>query len=239
MEKLLAASCRQMASMESKVESFWDCPGSCMGLIYRFIRIMFKYLLLLLGIPFFALSADEKMKPIQNPTQQIFDTQDMPRLIGDNPLKGFTDFLLIPLIPASSKTQADKISALVKKELMKYGNVSNVSLTVNTDKGEAIDFSQFNTGNTLVYEIKNVMSLNGKELPFVRATLNLRSNVTIDKTKQNSNSYIWSSSCFLPGKTQKDIDALVSQSLDSLLQRFAANYSSVNTDKPLFKLYSP
>lgn len=183
-----------------------------------------KYLLLLLSVPFLTLIGN--------------DAQDMPRLTVENPLKGFSDFVLVSMVPVSSKTQADKVNALVEKELNKFGKVSKISLLVKTDQGEAVDFSEFNA-DSLIYEIKNVTDANGKELPFVRATLNLRSQVLIDKTKQDYSPYIWSGDCFLPGKTQKDLEKLVSQSLSSLLQKFAANYSAANTDKPLFKLYTP
>lgn len=192
------------------------------------MKMKFKYLFLLFSLPFLTVIGNE----------QITDAQDMPRLTVENPLKGFSDFILISMVPASSKPQADKMNALVEKELNKYGKVSKIGLLVKTDQGEAIDFREFNA-DSLIYEIKNVTAPDGKELPFVRATLNLRSHVLIDKTKQDYSPYIWSGDCFLPGKTQKDLEKLVSQSLSCLLQKFSENYSVANADKPLFKLYTP
>ena len=60
--------------------------------------------------------------------------------------------------------------------------------------------------------------------------------IEIVKTKEICQPYIWSSNCFLKGSTQKNLENLISLSLDNLLAQFISTYRLVNTDRPVFEL---
>ena len=151
--------------------------------------------------------------------------------IEENPLKGFSTFLVVPMIPLSSKSLSDKINILLEKELAKYGKVSKVSLVSKTKEEEVIDFSQIKTDAILIYEIENVTR---EQHPFIKASLNLKGR----PLNEDSRSSIWSDDCSVPGSTEKDVENLVAQTLSNLLQKFVITYSAANFDKPLFKLYT-
>ena len=164
----------------------------------------------------------------------------MPSVGVENPLKGFTTFVFLPEYPASSDPENDKVKKIIESELKKYGKVNTTELLVKTEKGEATDLSVFNKGTPLTFRVKNVTSLsNAKDLPFIRSTLSLRAAVTVDKTKQDYNTYIWSRNGFLPGNTGKEVEGAVRESLSELLRTFMKNYSAVNTEAPTFYLVFP
>ena len=120
--------------------------------------------------------------------------------------------------------------------LSSFGKVVPSSLLVQTKEGEAIDVKGFEAGATLIYEITNLISLDGKNLG-LKATLSLRTLVEIETTKRDCSPYIWSKSCFLKGNLDKKTEESVARTLQYLLESFSDDYSLVNTRKPTFNLY--
>lgn len=167
------------------------------------------------------------------------DEQDMPSTTYANPLKGFTTFTFMPAYGEAKGTN-EKIKRLIEDQLKKYGSVNKVDMLTRNKKGEqAIDVSMFSKGTALNYQIKNVISVEGKVLPFVRATLSARSAVTIEKTNMDYSTYIWCRDCFLAGSVDNDLEQLIEQTLDILLATFASDYAAVNKEKPTFYLVFP
>jgi hypothetical protein len=188
---------------------------------------------------FTTLQAEVK-QPSQKEIQKlIFMQQNRPNFAGENPLKGFSEFIFFLMYPGS-KSQSEKIDLLIKKELEKIGGVKTFELEVKNKDGEVgIDLSPFDKGVSLIYEIKNLTSLDGKDTGFVRASLNLESRVSILKTKQDCSPYLWSSNCFLKGNTEKGLEKLVTQSFAYLMKDFSESYKSANSEKPIFNVYTP
>lgn len=182
------------------------------------------------------LSAKEKNISALTKNQNHYNAQDRRNPEIDNPIKGLTTFLFFPICSAKDKKMADNIFALVEKKLSAYGQVNKAKILVQTDKGEAIDLSVFKTGVTLIYEIENIKDIKGNDTGLVRASLNLYTAIEIIKTKEICRPYIWSSDCFLKGSTQKNLENLISLSLDNLLALFISNYRLANTDRPVFEL---
>ena len=172
---------------------------------------------------------------IQNETI-LYNDQDRPSPLIDNPVKGLSRFLFFPMTPAKDKAMADRIFTLVEKKLSALGQVNKTSILVNTDQGEAIDFSVFSIGTTLVYLIQDLKDLSGKDTGFIRASLNLSAAVQVVKTNNTCSPYVWSCNCFLKGSTQENLEDLVSKSLDDLLKQFSESYKLVNSDNPVFEL---
>ncbi len=180
------------------------------------------FLVLLLIMISFCNAADIAMEANEVKSQEkgqklAYNGQDRPNFGAESPLKGVSKFIFFPLCPTANKPLSDKINALVEKELKNLGAVKPAPLSV---KGDEIDFGALDFSARLIYEIKNVSSIEGTDLGVVRASLNLDTGVEITKTKQSSNPYVWSANCFLPGSVEKDLDKLVAQSLNSLLQSF-------------------
>ncbi len=195
-------------------------------------------------ICFFSLLSNleaELKKPSPQETQNYVSMQqNRPNFISGNPLKGFSAFNFFSMVPAFNKAQSDKVGVLIKKELEKIGSVKNLELEVKDKNGkEGVDLSSFDLGSSLIYEIKNLTSLEGNGTGFVRASLSFESRVTVFKTNQSCSSYLWASNCFLKGNTEKDLEKLVVQSLAYLMQDFSQSYVSVNSDKPLFNICGP
>lgn len=179
------------------------------------------------------LEADTKKSVAE---EMQYNTQDRVRFTLQNPIKGLYTFNFFQMFPAKNKILTDKINTIIEKELNKFGIVKKKELVVKTDKGDAVDVSVFGEGVSLIYEIRNIISLDGKELNMIRASLNLSTVVNIQKTKEISRSYVWSSNCFMKGDTEKDLESHVSESLNYLLQKFMRDYSNVNSEKPVFNL---
>lgn len=152
-------------------------------------------------------------------------------------LAGFSSVTFFAFIPTSNKNLSDKINRVVEKELKKYGHAQTLEILVKKGDEEVVDLSGFDSGATLLYEIKKVDSLDGKSLPIIEASLNLTSQVSIGKTGTDCQASIWSDSCFLQGSLDKDLESLVRKSLDRLLQDFATTYSEANKAKPTFKVF--
>jgi hypothetical protein len=161
------------------------------------------------------------------------DDQDMPNTNENLELKGLSKFAFFALCPAPTKQLSEKMESLVSKQLKRYGNLEGLELM---KKDGAVDFSKL-TGATLLYEIKNVTDLEGKELGIIRASLNLSAFVLIEKTKEKSSCYLWSSSCFLQGDVNTNNEALIARSLEYLMEQFMQNYYAVNQNRPVFRLY--
>lgn len=153
-------------------------------------------------------------------------------------LKGFSKFVVFPMIPSSNKTLTDKLNTLVEQALSKEGKVNKMTLIVETPTGEAIDLSGLRGDGTLIYEINNVLSPEGKDLDIIKASLSLSTNVTSTKTKGEGTAILWSSECYIKGNVQKDAESLVSKSIDLLLKKFDETYKKVNSDKPTFNFYA-
>ena len=157
----------------------------------------------------------------------------------DNPLRGFSSFNFFPSYPPVSEKILEQIQNLVEKELGKYGTVEKLDMCVKTSKGTAIDPTVLIRGGYLSYEIDSVKSETGGILPFVRASLHLKSYVTIDKTKEICKANVWSKSCYLSGDIKENTPKLISESLRNLLAVFISDYSSINKDRPIFYLVAP
>lgn len=168
--------------------------------------------------------------------QAFYNIQDRPNPQTDNPLKGISNFLFFPMYPAKDKKTADDLFALIEKKLSQYGIVNHTKILVQTDQREAVDLSVFKTGATLIYKIENLKDLLGNDTGIVRASLNFYTEIEITKTKELCRPYIWSCNCFLKGSTKKEIDKLISLTLDNLLEQFSSTYKLVNKSKPVFEL---
>lgn len=187
-----------------------------------------------------ALQAEVRKPSPQEIQSYIFTEQNRPNFSVENPLKGFAAFNFFLMYPAPDKIQSKKIALLIKRELEKNGVVKKLELeTKNKDGVEGIDLSPFDISSTLTYEVRNLISLDGKDTGFVRASLSFESRVSILKTKQECSPYLWSSNCFLKGNTEKDLESLVLQSLIYLMRDFSESYGSMNSSKPIFNLYTP
>ncbi len=168
-----------------------------------------------------------------------YDLQDRPSFASGNPLKGISKFNFFTGFPAPNPITANKISALIETELKKFGQVQRPEMLVKTDQGDAVDLSSFAGGVALIYQIQPVTALNSKNLGFVRATLNVSTPVTVQKTQTECESYIWSNNCFLSGNLETDLENLILQSLQFLLQKFDVDYKSANSENPSFNFYPP
>ena len=92
----------------------------------------------------------------------------------------------------------------------------------------------------ITFEVKEIYAVDGKVLPFIRASLSVESHVVVEKTEEKSNSYIWTKNCFMQGDAYgKNGDELVMQSLEFLLELFMKDYLAVNSTKPIFDLVDP
>lgn len=190
----------------------------------------------LLTLTAFSALAQAEVKPTTKQSQSSYNIQDRPNPEIDNPIKGLTSFLFFPMYPAKDKKMADNIFALVEKMLSQYGQVNKTKILVETDQGEAVELSVFKTGVTLLYKIQDVKDLSGSDTGMVRASLNLTTAIEVEKTKEICSPYIWSCNCFVKGSIKKDLEKLISLSLDKLLAEFNSTYNLVNTDKPVFEL---
>ncbi|MGE5195872.1 MAG: hypothetical protein ACM3JI_00910 [Anaerolineae bacterium] len=202
---------------------------------YLFLRVTFLICL----VPFNFLKAEIRNLPNEEIQKRAYNLQDRPSFYSGNPLKGFSKFNFFSRFYAPTPKYAEKIQIIIENELKKFGKINKIEMSVKTEKGEAIDLSGFDDGISLAYEIKNVLSIDRKELGIVRASLNLSTSVDVQKTKEECMTYIWSDNCFLKGNVEKDLEKLVSQSLKYLLHKFEINYSAVNSDQPIFNLYAP
>ncbi len=101
----------------------------------------------------------------------LSNEQDMHNSDRETALKGFVSFIFFGMVPASTKELSDKLNRQIEKELKKYGNVTPLKLLVKTEKGDVVDLSEFSSGNCLIYTIKNVDLLDGKNPRIVRASL--------------------------------------------------------------------
>lgn len=186
------------------------------------------FIVLLLG-SCFSIESQEKNIPTYN-------YQDRPNLSADSPLKGLSQFLVFCMCPTASKEMSDEILNTVEKKLSLIGKVKRSKILIKTDKGEAIDLQPLDAAATLIYELRDVEDVNGKNLGIVRASLNLTTEVQINKTKQSCSPYVWSSNCFLKGTVKKNVQELVNQSLALLLDQFKVDFTKENTYSPTFDL---
>lgn len=153
----------------------------------------------------------------------------------ENPLNGFREFIFFPQFHAA-KSQADKVQFIIDKELNRFGSIIKKQMVVKTNNTNAVDLSSFESGNFLTFEIKDVVDSKGNQLGFVCASLNFSTNVTVDKTKKDCNLNVWSFQCFFKGDLEKNLEQFTANALNILLQKFNADYLSVNSGKPVFVL---
>ena len=157
------------------------------------------------------------------------NSQDMSVNCVENSLKNLSNFTFFSITPLSYND--------INSELKKYGNINGVKIIDLTD--ESIKFNDIDSDATILFEVKDVFSCDGKELPFVRASLNVQSRIVIKKNTEDCSAYIWSKNCFLPGNLDdKNTKDLVIRSLASLMNIFIENYSLPNPGKPTFNLVS-
>lgn len=173
-------------------------------------------------------------------TKEIKD-QDGSKVYSENPLQGLKKLSFFALIPTGIVGESyGDLEKEVKKELQRHGKVETFSIFVKTPDGEeAADFSSFSGCAYMDYKIGDVYSVDGKKLDFVRASLNIREQVTINRTKVDTGLSIWTRNCFLPGSVDKNLKDLVKTSLAYLMNDFSKSYKEVNESQPSFNLYSP
>ena len=159
------------------------------------------------------------------------NTQDMPRSSVDrNPLAGLSTFTFYSFSPVNY----DKINA----ELQKYAVVNKVNFLEETSQG--VEFNKISFDPLITFEVKEVCSIDGATLPFIRASLSVESRVIVEKTQKKCESYIWTKNCFVPGDAYgKHGQELVVKSLDFLLELFVKDYLEVNSGQPTFDFVDP
>jgi len=182
------------------------------------------FILFCLMSPVFVLS-EEVNSDSQEPLR---DEQDVPSFILGNPLKGLFKFVITTNYPIKNKESQQTII----KELEKYGTIKKIELSENLNLEEVFE------GDFLSFDIKDLLFIDKDLVREDRASLNLKTSVVIEKTKQHSFSYIWSSNCFLEGDPKQNIEKKVSKAFNELLRRFMQDYTLANPDqKPVFYIY--
>lgn len=181
--------------------------------------------------------AQAEEKPVSKKEILNYLSRDQDRVRSADILKNLSEFIFLSGFYADKPATADKVHAVIRKELAKFGEVNACSILVKTKEGDAVDLSSFDVGVTLHYRIQDLYSLEGKKLGIVRASLNLDTQVEVLKTKIEGSPYIWSSNCFLKGSVEKNIEKLVAESINHLMKEFSDSYSSVNQNKPVFDCY--
>lgn len=129
------------------------------------LLLLFACLLLFLAMTAHAFAIDYESlnsiaEAIQSETSkkngsQIYNGQDIPIFGVENPLKGLSKFNFSSRFYAS-KELAGKVHTAIEKVLGHYGKVDKIDMVVKTDKGDAVDFSKLNAGDSLIYEIKTI-----------------------------------------------------------------------------------
>ena len=200
----------------------------------------FKILIFSIALSAFCtvIANQKKYEPALEQSRSI-NSQDMPSLLIDNPLKDLSTFTFVFMLPAAPQEVMKKMKVWVETELKRYGKVSNLNLFTKEKAGEGINLHQLDTDGTLIYDVRNIVDINGKELPIARASLNLKSAITINKTKQEATSYIWSNNCFSQLDLQKDLLKIIQDSVGYQIKEFMTDYSSSNANKPTFSIYIP
>lgn len=198
------------------------------------MKCNFKFLILGLVVLFcsFSLVSCEKSKDNLSYVEYASkrNTQDMPSNGIKNPLTGLDSFTFLALTPAPYD--------LIKAKLQQYGTVNKVRFLEETKSG--IQFHEVSRDPMITFEVKEIYAVDGKVLPFIRASLSVESYVVVEKTEEKSNSYIWTKNCFMQGDAYgKNGDELVMQSLEFLLELFMKDYLAVNSTKPIFDLVDP
>jgi|GEM_PF-4053837 len=122
----------------------------------------------------------------------------------------------------------NSVNIVIENELKKVGIVQRKEMLVQTDQGEAVDLTGFNAKAFLVYEISDLLAIDGSSLGVIIASLKL--STSICKTR----ACIWSSDCYIKGDTKKELEKSVSETAHFLIQKFNADYSKYNKEKPHF-----
>jgi len=149
-------------------------------------------------------------------------------------LEGVSSFVFIPGFFAEDAKQADQIYELLKKDLSRLGQVTTVCLLKTKNQENVVNLEGF-TGPILQYSLQELVSLEGRTLGIMKATLTL--DASVQMTKKQMQVPIWTKSCFVKALS-KPIEE-VALTFDFLMQDFYKDYSSVNKEKPLFRFCSP
>ena len=159
------------------------------------------------------------------------NTQDMPLPnIYKNPLRGLSSFTFFAVSPVAYDT--------IKAQLQKHALVNKIKIFEETESG--LHYNEVSLDPIITFDVKEICSLDGKNLPFIRASLNVESHIIVEKTKEKCDSYIWTKNCFIPEKAyQKNKQEMVTQSLEFLLELFIKDYTAANSTKPIFDLVDP
>ncbi len=118
-----------------------------------------------------------------------FNEQDHPLFSVESPLKGLSRFVFFAMVPIQSPQISRKLEKTIHAELQKIGSLENSNPVIKTSKGDAIDLSLFKGGISLIYEVEDLRSVEGKKLGVIRASLNLEAPVNIQLTKQACHPY--------------------------------------------------
>jgi len=157
----------------------------------------------------------------------VVNNQNSPPFRKENPLKDFSGFTVNVLLSSVSKSDFDKVMKIFKTQFEKAGKV----VVLETEKG--VDFTGYQGGAFLNYEINNIKTLNGKKTSINRASLSLETTVGIQKTQQSLPCYIWGVSCFLDDNLEKKLEENISKSLEQLLGQFVRDFSAANPNQKI------
>ncbi len=70
-----------------------------------------------------------------------------------------------------------------------------------------------------------------------RASLGLKRGVTIDKTKDHIQAYLWKKECFMQSDLVKDPNVVVKETLDYLLKEFSSDLQYANKENRKIVFY--
>jgi len=201
------------------MEGVWHSAGPIMGL--RIIMIGKKTIFLVMCFSCLVTSHLRSHEKDPKPRSAVL------------PQQGILSFDFQINVHQLKKLIGDKTKTIIEGELGKFGNFKKLEVY----KDGCIDPSAFTKyGATLYFDIEEIKSIDGKNLPVLQATLTMYTPTIIKKTQKESYTPIWSQSCFIEGSLEFDSSSKVTKSLDKLLSQFMESYSLVNSEKPTFYL---
>lgn len=190
---------------------------------------MTRIFLLLLTI-FFAFSQIEAKTEIKQELPPSF-MDDSPNMVGNvEGLKGFSKILFFLYSPSKNAAMDEKIANLAVENLKQLGTVERVKFSHQNFFGKyGQDFSS--NPPALIYQIKAIECVQGKPLPFLRASLLFQPKATIEKNSVYCPLTLWAQTCYIKTETTKDLDKAVSKTLSLLLKEFKDAYFQANPDQ--------
>jgi len=188
------------------------------------------------------LSGTERSR-ISIPLSTHYGSQDRPDNKDEIPLKGLSTFNCFFYFFAPNREEDAKVNSLIVNQLEKFGVVVQNKLLVKTNGREQIDLTRFGSSRpSLFFEIRNITSVEGKELPVIRGSLNIQAPVMLQKGYCFSSPYVWTNNCFLEGFFREKIEQSVTLALSQLLRQFQIDYSTANpshAERPVFHIFLP